>query len=174
MHAKVVSSRRAAGFTLIEVAVASIIVALSVLSIMAAQQAYTRVGDAAQKSDVALSLANEIREITMNLPLVDPITGGGTFGPETDETSVAHYDDLDDFAGSGGGGVTFSPPINALRQIIPNMQGWSQKLTVQNVTKDNIGGAAVTNGSTDLLRMTVGVERDGVEYARLTWLSTQP
>jgi len=165
------AAKGSAGFTLIETAVASIIVALAVLSIMAAQQAYTRVGDVAQKSDVALSLANEVREITMNMPIVDPITGWATYGPEADETSVEHYDDLDDFAGGGGAGLVFSPPINALRQTIPDMDGWSQNVTVENVASSDIAGAAVTPGSTDLLRMTVTVERDGTEFARLTWLS---
>jgi len=168
------AARRGArsGFTLIETAVASIIIALAVLSIVAAQQAYIRVGDVAQKNDAALSLANEVREITMNMPMVDPITGNAVYGPEADETSVEHYDDLDDFAGSGGAGVTFSPPINALRQTIPNMPGWSQNVTVENVAANDITGSAVTAGTTDLLRMTVTVTRDDIEYARLTWLST--
>ena len=160
-----------AGFTLIETAVASTIIALAVLSIVAAQQAYTRVGDVAQKTDVALSLANEVREITMNMPLVDPITGDAVFGPESDEASVTHYDDLDDFAGSGVSGVTFDPPINALRETIPNMTGWSQTMTVENVAASDIAGSAVSVGSTDLLRMTVMVSFNGTEYARLTWLS---
>jgi hypothetical protein len=163
--------RSRAGFTLIETAVASVIVAMAVLSIVAAQQAYTRVGDVAQKSDLALSLANEVREITMNMPLVDPITGDAVFGPEADETSVAYYDDLDDFAGPSVAGVTFDPPINALRQTIPNMAGWSQMVTAENVAASDIAGAAVTAGSTDLLRMTVVVSFNGTEYARLTWLS---
>jgi len=107
----------------------------------------------------------------MNMPIVDPITGWATFGPEAGETSVAFYDDLDDFAGSGGAGVSFNPPINALRQTIPNMNGWTQAVTVENVSADDIAGPAVAAGSTDLLRMTVTVSEGGTEYARLTWVS---
>jgi len=167
----------ARGYTLIETAVATIIVALGVLSILVAQHAFHQQTDGAQSVATGLNLANEIREITLNLPLVDPITGQMTFGPEVGEADVTQYDDLDDFAGPNGMGLTFSPPIDALRRPIDDLDRWSQVLTVENVAPGDVGGEAQVQHSTDLMRMTVIIRRmppggsNPVEVTRLNWLS---
>ena len=156
--------RRQSGFTLIEAALATVIISTGVLSILAAQQAYHRKNNWANHSGTAMLLANEIRELTYGLPMHDPITGTSFLGAEPGENSVALYDDLDDFAGEvtngKGTGVTFSPPINALRETIPNMTGWSQHVMVENVLEDHISvtsGNTLPLGTTNLMRMTVTV-----------------
>lgn len=166
--------------------VAAIIISLAVLSIVAAQQAYHRQSDAAQQISTALSLANELREAMLNLPLNDPTTGDATFGPESNEWtgtaagSVGYFDDLDDFAGPSGGGLTFSPPINAQRLPIDGMDRWTQVVSVENVSPTNIAGSAVTAGSTDMLRVTVIVKcrqagsNDSREITRLSWIVAAP
>ncbi len=154
--------RSRGGFTLIEAALTTVIVGTGVLAIVGAQQAYTKKNDWAQRTGTAQLLANEIREMTLTLPMHDPITGKGTLGPETNENTPADYDDLDDFAGvvtaGHGAGVTFGPPINALRQAIPDMQGWSQHVLVENVLPDNISAVATQPlGTTPLMRVTATV-----------------
>ncbi len=153
---------RHGGFTLIEAALTTVIVGTGVLAIVGAQQAYTKKNDWAQRTGTALLLANEIREMTLTLPMHDPITGKGNLGPETNETTPADYDDLDDFAGvvsaGYGAGVTFNPPINALRQTISDMQGWSQHVMVENVLPDNISAVATQPlGTTPLMRVTATI-----------------
>ena len=166
--------RRSAGFSLIEVLIAGMILSVAVLSIVAAQQAFHQQNNVAEHYATALSLANEVREVMLGLPAVDPITGSTFFGAETDESNVTQYDDLDDFDGSGSG-VTFSPPINALRQTITDLPGWSQQVTVEPVSPNDISGAAVTS-QTGVLRVTVVVSANDngtmEEVTRLTWLST--
>ncbi len=155
----------AKGFTLIEAALATVIVGTGVLAILAAQQAYHNKNDWAQRTGTAMLLANELRELTLTLPQHDPFTGTSNLGPEADEPTVADFDDLDDFAGpvdvtGFGPGIVFTPPINALRQQIPNMNGWSQFIEVVNVLPDNISAAAPQAqpvGATDLMRVTVTV-----------------
>ncbi|MBI1338429.1 MAG: hypothetical protein GC164_15915 [Phycisphaera sp.] len=168
--------RRARGFTLIEAALTTVIIGTGVLAIVAAQQAYTRKNDWAQRSGTAMLLANEIREMTLPLPIHDPITGSANLGPETNETGgatvtdpellgqyAANFDDLDDFAGvqdTGGewSGITFDPPINALAQTVSGMTGWSQHVKVENVLPTNISSTYTQPlGSTDLYRVTVEV-----------------
>lgn len=154
--------RRRGGFTLIEAALTTVIIGTGVLAIMAAQQAYHRKNDWAQRVGTAMLLGNELRELSLPLPMHDPISGTTHMGPETGETSVADYDDLDDFAGavaSGvGQGVVFDPPVNALRQTITNMQGWSQLVQVTNVLPDNISSSFTQAlGTTDLMRVSVTV-----------------
>ena len=93
------------------------------------------------------------------------------------------FDDLDDFAGPVNGvtglgpGTTFDPPINAMRQPIQNLNGWSQTINVANVLSDNIGSDTdQALGSTDLMRVTVTVNYQAPNRSapdtmtRLTWI----
>ncbi len=159
--------RRQRGFTLIEAALTTVIISTGVLAILAAQQAFHKKNDWAQRTGTALLLANELRELTMVLPKHDPFTGLATVGPEAGEDSVLDYDDVDDFAGvvNGAGigeGIIFDPPINALRQEIADLKGWSQKIDVASVLPDNISSTFTQPlGTTDLLRVTVTVFYQG-------------
>lgn len=167
---------RQSGFTLLEVMLATVIVGTAVLAIVAAQQAYHHENMVSQRMGTALLLANEVREMTLNLPMRDPITGKGKWGPESNEPTVAQYDDLDDFDGTGGAGVVFSPPVDASRNDIPNMAGWSQAVTVENVLPSFVNGTAAPSHSTDVVRLTCRVlfqgptDVEAVEITRLTWL----
>jgi len=158
---RVAHARR--GFTLIEAALTTVIVGTGVLAIVSAQQAYHMKNDWAQRTATGLSLANELRELTLTLPLNDPITGMANLGPEPGETTITQYDDVDDFAGAVdaagmGAGLTFDPPVNALRQVINEMAGWSQQIVVENVLDSNISaGFTQPLGTTDLMRVTVTV-----------------
>lgn len=169
----------AAGFTLLESMLVTVIVGVGVLGIVAAQQAYHQQNGYGQRMGAALLLANEIRELTLALPLTDPITGNIVWGPETGETSVMTYDDLDDFDGMGGNGLIISPPIDALGQVVPDMAGWSQRVTVENVLPSFISGPAVPDNTTDVLRITCSVRFQGPadnaprEVTRLTWIRTK-
>ncbi len=158
------------GFTLIEAALTTVIIGTGVLSIVAAQQAYTQKNDWAQRTAMGMTLANEVRELMLSLPLHDPITGVETLGPEAGEQDVSSYDDVDDFAGvvvSGvGNGMTFSPPVNALRQTIPDLPGWSQHVDVENVLEDNISTTFTQPlGTTDMVRVTVTVNYQSPQAA---------
>ena len=176
-------TRRASGFTLIEAALTTIIVGTGVLAIVAAQQAYHMKNNWATRTTTGMLLANEMRELTLEMPLHDPITGEANYGAEGDEGSVVAYDDLDDFAGvisAGiGGGTTISPPINALRQPISDLAGWSQRVTVENVFPDYIDApSAQLLGTTDVMRVTVDVfyrepgSTQDEPITRLTWVVT--
>lgn len=178
---------RAAGFTLIEAALTTVIVGTGVLAIVAAQQAYHQKNDWAQRSGTAMLLANELRELTMPLPVFDPITGQSFIGPEPGEAGIDDYDDLDDFAGVSvdGGvtypGLTFNPPIDALGRTITDLTGWTQQITVEGVLEENIGsGVTLTPGTAGTLtRLTVNVLYQGPNdpapntVTQLTWVAGQ-
>lgn len=173
------------GFTLIEAALTTVIVGTGVLAIVAAQQAYHQKNAWAQRSGTGMLLANELREMTLSLPLHDPITSDQNLGPEPNEPQLADYDDLDDFAGSidgegYGSGMTFSPPINALRQAVPDMERWSQEIRVENVLPDYISASFTQPlGTTETVRVTVRVTYQGPidpeprTVTTLTWLVTE-
>jgi hypothetical protein len=169
--------RRAAAFTLMEALLATIIVGTAVLAIVAAQQAYHQQNGQAQHMGAALLLANEIREMTMHLPLRDPITSSAYWGPEPGESAVTQFDDLDDFDGPTGDGLTISPPVDATGRVIPDMTNWSQVVTVHNVLESFINAStpAPAHG-TDVVRITCDIlyqdpnDPAPVLITRLTWI----
>lgn len=131
---------RAAGFTLLETAMATIIIGVGVLAILEAQQSFHKSNAWSSQAASATLLANEIREMTRRLPRHDPVTGlalntgGGTavlegWGPETGEVLVGDLDDLDDFDGlslawDGTAGLNdgdLPGPVDAFGLVIPEV-----------------------------------------------------
>ena len=121
--------------------------------------------------------------MTWHLPRHDPVTGDAFWGLQGDnEASFQDYDDLDDFDGLGGG-LVFSPPINAQRQIIVNMDAWSQTVRVFNVDPFNIvfNGDSLAgvepDGTTNTMavEVTIHYENPGdsevMEMTRVTWIA---
>lgn len=179
------SKRRAAGFTLIEASLTTVIIGTGVLAILAAQQAYHMKNNWATRTSTAMLLANELRERTISLPLHDPITGATTLGPESDETVALAYDDLDDFAGSVtsgvGSGTTFSPPINALGLPLSDLDRWKQTIKVERVPEDYIDTTyplPLDTGDSPMFRVTVTVlytdpaTGNDETATQLTWVVT--
>lgn len=177
-------TRQATGFTLIEAALATVIVGTGVLSIVAAQQAYHMKDGWAQKTETAQLLCNEIRQRMQTLPLNDPITGASQLGPSSSETTPEQYNDVYDFAGpigtnGYGTGTTLDQPMNALGEAITDMPGWSQHITVANVQPDDISSTfTYPLGSTPVVRVTVQAlyqsPQDKTPHAitELTWVQT--
>lgn len=172
-------TRRA--FTLLETALAIVIVGVGVLAIVAAQQAFHQKNSWSTHASIATALGNEIRELTLNLPRNDPVTGQAKWGPEVTETWVGDFDDLDDFDGPNGDGYVFSAalgngPINARREIIPNMTGWSQTVRVYCVDPFNMNLAVNDNASNSMM-VEVVIEYQGPqdvapnEVTTVRWLA---
>jgi prepilin-type N-terminal cleavage/methylation domain-containing protein len=125
------------GFTLIESAMAVVVVGLGVLAMVDAQQAFIRANLWSSQAASATFLANEVREYTRNLSRHDRVSGltivSGVlsgWGPEAGETSVTDFDDLDDFDGitfafDGTVGHTdgdLPGPINAFGEVIAELE----------------------------------------------------
>jgi hypothetical protein len=176
-----ITTARARGFTLIETALATIIVGTGVLAIMSAQQAFFKQNEWSTHASTAQRLGNEIRELTLHLPYRDPVTGDSFWGPEPNELSIEDFDDLDDFDGDDGDGVTFSSalgngPLNALCLPIPDMAGWSQRVVVEHVDPFEITHV-VADGASTTVRVRVIVEYQGVaddaprEITRVAWIA---
>ena len=68
-------SPRHHGFTLIETALATVIVGVGVLAMVSAQSAFHQKNAWAMHTSIATHLGGEIREMTWNLPQHDPVTG---------------------------------------------------------------------------------------------------
>jgi len=180
MHAQPTPTPRRRGFTLIETALATVIVGVGVLAMVYAQQGFHKQNGWSTHASTAQRLANEIREMTLNLPRNDPVTGSAFWGAESNETWVGAFDDLDDFDGDGSG-LIFSAalgngPLNARRQIIPSMNGWAQEVYVHNVDPFDIRTTA-TDNSTNMMMVEVVITYQApgatapMEMTRVSWIA---
>ncbi len=169
------------GFTLIETALTTIIVGVGVLALMAAQQAFHKQNRWSTHASTATWLGNEIREMTLNLPRHDPVTGYDPaadegWGIEPNETWFGDYDDVDDFDGLFFSSAAGNGPINARREIIPNMEGWKQIVAVSIVSPFEITGGTVLAGDPYMLKVDVTVTYQGPydsneeEITKVSWL----
>ncbi len=155
------------GFTLLESAMATVILAVGVLALVEAQTAFTRSNDWSSESARASYLAGELRERLRGLPRHDPQTpleldgngGVNNWGAEEGRDravpSYVNYDDLDDYDSvTFGAGGTFDGPIDGAGRIIPAttvegevildddgnpvpLIGWSQSIRVEKVAMSN-------------------------------------
>ena len=175
------NARRApAGFTLIETALAIVIVGVGVLAMMAGQQAWHYQNDWAQQVGLAARLGNEIREMTLTLPRHDPGAGSFTWGSELNEETLEDFDDLDDFDGEGDGvifsGIDGTGPVNSLRETIVGLERWSQEIRVWNVDPGNVN-LEVSEGDSELMMVEVVVRWDDPrvdglrEMTRVRWIA---
>lgn len=154
---------RAKGFTLIEVLIAVVLVGLAVAGLVGANRAYTLANGFGLDLTRAELLIEQIRELTMTLPVVDPQTGTAIFGRESGET-LASLDDLDDLDG-----CTFDPPIDAAGNTIPQMAGLAQVIRVRNVNTSNLDQETPPHCS-PFVRVTVQILRSGRLIDSATWL----
>jgi len=111
---------------------AIILVGIAIASLVAASRTFTRITGTAAEVSTAEFLAEQIRELMVLLPVIDPQTGTGTFGPEPDEATLADYDDLDDFDDAA-----LSPPISADRAVLSNHASSFVRVTVKVLLKSD-------------------------------------
>jgi len=137
------------GFSLIEAAVATAIVGIGIVALVAAMEAGTRSNAGGRQLTQAIVLAQNIREWTVRLPFCDP-DGGTIIGPEQSSPQV-FVDDLDDLMD-----VVFTPPRDGLGQPIVNMANWSQ--SIQMTWRDpNSLVTSVSPGTSNIIHVRVEV-----------------
>jgi hypothetical protein len=131
--------RASLGFTLMETALALVIVGTGVLASMQLFASCSTESGVAINSTTARMLAENVREAMANLAFADPVSGTAKWGPEDGE-SLATYDDVDDFDGPTKTGLTFNPPIDAMRATIPQLAKYTQIVTVMPVNPTDPSG----------------------------------
>jgi len=157
-------SKRRNGFSLIEILISIILVGLSITALVLASNSFTMANGAGADLSTAEFLIEQIRELTTLLPVVDPETTTTTFGAESGESTVAAYDDIDDF-----NDVTFSPPIDAGRSTVTALAAFSQSVTVTNVSPSNFDTVVDAHASS-FVKITVSVSLNGREISSASWI----
>ena len=160
------TARSPKGFSLVEVLIAVVLVGLSITALVVANNSFTQANSFGADLSTAEFLVEQIRELTILLPVVDPETTTATFGPEPEEAGLASYDDIDDFDGA-----TFSPPISASanRAVLNDLAGFSQEVTVQNLSPSNFD-TVVADHSSPFIRITVNVRQNGELISSTNWI----
>jgi prepilin-type N-terminal cleavage/methylation domain-containing protein len=159
------SGRARDGFTLTEVAVATVLVGIALTALMVSLAAGSRTNRAGQQLTQAVFLVQEIREWTLKLPFSDPDANDAGNPPGTDGSDPQVFvDDLDDLMN-----VTYSPPRDGRGQAISSMAGWSQTLTLTWRNPDNLT-AVVPDGSSDIIHVKVDVSYRGQPVLSSGWL----
>ena len=148
------NSRRA--FTLVETGLAIVILATAMLAMLSAQEAFHQQNRWGARAADAARIGNEIREMTMSLPIMDPVTGSATWGPEPGEVSMADWDDLDDFDGLDVSFGAGTGPLDSTRSVIAHLENWRQVVTVESVEPTNIA-TVVADGTSEAVRVSVDV-----------------
>ncbi len=157
-------SRRQDGFSFVEILISIILVGLSITALVFASNSFTMSNGAGADLSTAEFLIEQIRELTTLLPVVDPETTTTQFGAETGETTLATYDDVDDF-----NAATFSPPIDASRTQLTTLTAFSQSVTVSNVSQSNFDTAVGAHAS-DFVKITVQIFLNGREISSASWI----
>jgi prepilin-type N-terminal cleavage/methylation domain-containing protein len=150
------------GFTFIEVLMAIVMVGIAIAFLVAANSSFTKATGAGTDLSTAEFLIEQIKELTTLLAVVDPQTEIAVFGPE--EAALADYDDLDDFDAA-----SFSPPISSNRVVLSNFAGFSQQITVENVSPSNFE-QVVSDHSSSFVRVTVSVLLNSREISSTSWI----
>ncbi len=172
IHGATTSDRRAAklqaGFTLLEVMVATVLVGVALISTSWAMASAARVKVEEELGDpvVAQGLAQEIYEIAQLLPAKP----SGTYGVTSGASVVA----LDSLVGA-----SFSPPIRATGNADVGMTAWRQDVglvvygleDLKHATTDSVL-TELKKGDKKLYQLSVTVSKDGTAIDTYRWFLT--
>ncbi len=156
------------GFSFIEVLIAIVLVGIAIASLLAANSTFTKANAAGTELSTAEFLLEQIKELTVMLPAVDPNTGMLSFGPEADEIILADYDDLDDFDGA-----VFSPPINNYKATLNDFAAYTQQIIDENVSATNFEQVVADHSSANpqyFFRVTAKVFFNSKQVVSADWV----
>lgn len=145
-------------FSLVEVLLATLILALAATATAYWVETVNGLGADADEQTLGLSIVKVVESIIAPLSFREP--GSTNFGPEPGE-SLGSFDDIDDFSA-----WLASPPIDATRQPQNGLSDWTVQVTVEIVDPETL--AVVSNS--DLRRVRVTATRKARVVAEVWWL----
>jgi len=133
-----------AGFSLIEVLIAIVLVGLAIASLVTANSAFTKANGAGAELSTAEFLIEQVRE----------------------RTALVDYADLYAFDDK-----SFSPPQNANGDVLNDLAAFSQQITVENVSDSDFEQVVPDyDPNSHFVRITVKVFLNSREISSVRWL----
>jgi Tfp pilus assembly protein PilV len=142
------------GFSLIEVAISSILVGSILVASMSTVGAVLRFRSSTSDAGRAALLATDLLAEIQNQPYSDP-NQTPVFGKESGETTRSQFDDVDDYDT-----WTETPPKNRAGTNLTGFTGWSRSVTVVRAQRNS----PMTNAGSDegLKRIRITVSKNSV------------
>jgi prepilin-type N-terminal cleavage/methylation domain-containing protein len=134
--------RRRQGFTLIEAAMATVIIGVAFTAMLQLIAAGTKANSEGTELTTAINLANNIHEASVRVAYVDVFDLEGTH----------------------------NPPVDARLHNISGMPGWSQIVDVSYVDENKLTMSVPDTQYEPTARITVRVQRNGQDVYRMNWL----
>ncbi|MCX5644126.1 MAG: prepilin-type N-terminal cleavage/methylation domain-containing protein [Phycisphaerae bacterium] len=157
------------GFTLIEVLIATVLIGLSIAALVGANVSFSMANVTGADLSTAEFLAEQIRELTTMLPVVEPgATTWTVLGPESGETTVALYDDVDDFDGFDS--ASLGAPISAQRTTLPDLSAFRQRVIVEKLNPLNFNEPKADSYTSNFVRVTVTILQSGRPISSASWI----
>jgi len=166
------SRRPKDGFTLIEAMLAAVVLAITVVAVVAPFAAGARSQQVEMRMSLAVGLAEQLMEEILQKPFEEPDDGDtlaedeSAFGPEADEATRADFDAIDDYHGQTEAAGQIRQPDGTL-VTDPAATGLSRHVTVQYVL---VAGQDAADDKL-FLRVTVEVRHEGQPLVTLTRLA---
>ncbi|MDB5303075.1 MAG: Tfp pilus assembly protein PilV [Phycisphaerales bacterium] len=154
------------GFTLMETAMATVIVGVAVVATCQLLATGTTSNIDATELTTGVNLANNIHEIMVAVPFVDPNAPTST---SYKESGVSNYAGIWAFNGD-----TYSPPLDVKRNPISTYPNWSQSVTVQTVAANNVNSARPNDITVPTAKVTVTIKHAGHFVYQTSWLAMAP
>jgi prepilin-type N-terminal cleavage/methylation domain-containing protein len=157
------------GFTLIEVLVATLLIGLAIAALVGANGSFSMTNVSGADLSTAEFLTEQIRELTMLLPLVDSAaTNWSTLQDTAGETTLASYTDVAHFRAFDSSPL--GAPINAQRTTLPDLAAFRQQVSVQKVTPSNFDQTQGDSYVSNFARVTVTILKNGQTISSATWV----
>ena len=152
------------GFTLMDTALATIIVGVGIMAVMQLLATGTTMNYDGAQQTTGVNLAKNIRELCLNLAFTDP-NNPGSWGQNASQYSASpsSISGLNELTGT-----TFSPPIDSRKSAIAGWTDWQQSVTVQTVDPNRLS-LAVPNGTQPAVRITVNISHKGANVYTMSW-----
>ena len=159
MNGRGVHPTGASGYTLVEVAVSTMLVSVLLVGAMNTAGYATRGQlDNKQRAQAKL-IANAMLAEILELPYQEPTTNP-TFGPEAGEVR-ATYDDVDDYKQ-----FSDTPPVDKQGNALAGGAGLTRSVVVVYAEPENL--TATSNTDKGIKRIVVSVKRGGTNLANVT------
>jgi len=165
MAARVIRAgqRRERGiFSLVEVLLATLVLALSATTTAYWVETVGNLGTDADEQTIGLTIARTMEGIISPLAFREP-GGGSSLGPEVGE-SLLEFEDIDDF-----NGFTSNPPIDGDRSPQSAFVNWTVSVSVEPVDSTTLNVVSTS----DVRRVRVIATRKGREIKDVWWLRTR-